>query len=60
MNVIINPEFNPIPSLESPAQVELKPTADKDSTVAVFVAAEGELPAEVALRASFPASSSQI
>lgn len=49
MNVIINPEFNPIPSLESPALVELKPKADKDATVAVFVTAEGELPADVAV-----------
>ncbi|WP_166987069.1 leucyl aminopeptidase family protein [Canibacter zhoujuaniae] len=44
MNVIIDAEFNPVPSLQQIAKVQLAKTAPNAAAVAVFVKSEGALP----------------
>lgn len=48
MTVVINPDFNPVPSLDRQVSVSVNADAENAGAVALFVSAEGELPAELA------------
>lgn len=47
MTVVIDPSFNPVPSLSREVAVAVSADAEGAAAIAVFVTAEGELPAEV-------------
>ena len=48
MTVVINPDFNPVPSLDREVAVTVSAAAENTGAVALFVSAEGDLPAEIA------------
>lgn len=47
MNIVIDPKYNPVPSLQQSAQIEIAAQAAATGATAVWVTTEGQLPAAV-------------